>query len=148
MCKLPCFEGKHCKNMQTHFKKHGIWRILWQKNADNGAKCRLDSFSGRRRRGYLKFPSLGGPHAGEKIKHTHCADPQGGGGKSWPWTAGAADGCEAFWHRDANNMHKCLKNQQLCKLLSPSRTKKKPAAWAATPREAGWINHPGIGVPQ
>ena len=31
MCKLPCFEGKHCKNMQTHFKKHGIWRILWKK---------------------------------------------------------------------------------------------------------------------
>ena len=39
-----------------------------EKNADNGAKCRLDSFSGRRRCGYLKFPSLGGPHAGEKMK--------------------------------------------------------------------------------
>ena len=38
------------------------------KNADNGAKYRLDSFSGRRRRGYLKFPSLGGPHAGRKDK--------------------------------------------------------------------------------
>ena len=67
--KLPCFEGKHCKNMQTHFKKHGIWRILWKNMqiTDNGAKCRLESFSGRRRRGYLKFLCLGGPHAGEKI---------------------------------------------------------------------------------
>ena len=36
------------------------------KNIDNGAKCCLDSFSGRRRRGYLKFPSLGSPHGGEK----------------------------------------------------------------------------------
>ena len=52
-----------------------------EKNADNGAKCRLDSFSGRRRRrrrGYLKFPSLGGPHAGEQIKSTHWEDPKGG----------------------------------------------------------------------
>ena len=53
-----------------------------EKNADNGAKCRLDSFSGRRRRGYLKFPSLGGPHAGEKIKKsTHWEDPKGGGNR-------------------------------------------------------------------
>ena len=66
-----------------------------EKNADNGAKCRLDSFSGRRRRGYLKFPSLGGPHAGEKIKKHPLGGSQGRG-KSWPWTARAADGCEAF----------------------------------------------------
>ena len=53
-----------------------------EKNADNGAKCRLDSFSGRRRRGYLKFPSLGGPHAGEKIKkHPLGGIPRGGGNR-------------------------------------------------------------------
>ena len=50
-----------------------------EKNADNGAKCRLDSFSGRRRRGYLKFPSLGGPHAGEKIKKHPLGGSRGGG---------------------------------------------------------------------
>ena len=49
-----------------------------EKNADNGAKCRLDSFSGRRRRGYLKFPSLGGPHAGEKIKKHPLGGSQAG----------------------------------------------------------------------
>ena len=53
-----------------------------EKHADNGAKCRLDSFSGRRRRGYLKFPSLGGPHAGEKIKKHPLGGSQGVG-KSW-----------------------------------------------------------------
>ena len=51
----------------------------WKKNADNGAKCRLDSFSGRRHRGFLKFPSLGGPHEGEKIKKHPLGGSQGGG---------------------------------------------------------------------
>ena len=49
---------------------------------DNGAKCRLDSFSGRRRCGYLKFPSLGGPHGGEKIKKHPLGGSQGGGNRS------------------------------------------------------------------
>ena len=74
MCKLPCFEGKHCKHMQTHTGFGGFCG----KNADNGAKCRLDSFSGRRHRGCLKFPSLGGPHAGEKIKKHPLGGSQGG----------------------------------------------------------------------
>ena len=67
--------------MQTHFKKHGVWMIFYGNKADNGAECRLDSFSGRRRRGYLKFPSLGGPHAGEKIKKKTPIGriPRGGG---------------------------------------------------------------------
>ena len=51
------------------------------KNADNGAKCRLDSFSGGRRRGYLKLPSLGGPHAGEKIKKHPLGGSQGRGNR-------------------------------------------------------------------
>ena len=37
-----------------------------EKNADNGATCCLDSFSGRP--GYLNFPSLGSPHGGGKWK--------------------------------------------------------------------------------
>ena len=49
-----------------------------EKNADNGAKCRLDSFSGRRRRGCLKFPSLGSPHGEENIKQP-LGGSQGGG---------------------------------------------------------------------
>ena len=76
MCKLPCFEGKHCKNMQTRFKKHG--EDFVEKNADKGAKCRLDSF---RRRGYLKFHSLGGLHAGEKIKKHPLGGSQGEGNR-------------------------------------------------------------------
>ena len=31
--------------------------------------------------------------------------------------------------------------------LAPLTDRNKPAVWAATPREAGWINHPAIGVP-
>ena len=70
--KLPCFERKHCKNMQTNFKKYGIWRILWK-------KMLFGQFSGDRRRGYLKFPSLGGPHGGETIKKHPLGGSQGGG---------------------------------------------------------------------
>ena len=66
--------------MQTHFKKTRDLEDFVEKNADNGAKCRLDSFSGRRR-GYLKFPSLGGPHAGEKIKKHPLGGSQGSKGE-------------------------------------------------------------------
>ena len=55
--------AKTCK----HTSKNMGFGGFCGKNAENGAKCRLDSFSGRRRRGYLKFPSLGG-HQGEKVK--------------------------------------------------------------------------------
>ena len=41
-------------------------------------KCCLDSFSGRCRRGYLKFPSLGSPHVGEWEKTHLLAGSQGG----------------------------------------------------------------------
>ena len=65
--------------LQKHantFKKHGIWEILG-KNADNGAKCCLDTFSGRRRRGCLKFPSLGKPPPGGNVKK-HPLEGSGG----------------------------------------------------------------------
>ena len=67
-----------------------------EKNADNGAKCRLDSFSGRRRRGYLKFPSLGGPHAGEKIKKHPLGGSQGGGGNRGPGRPGLRMAAKLF----------------------------------------------------
>ena len=69
--------AKTCK----HTSKNTGFGGFCGKNADNGAKCRLDSFSGRRRRGYLKFPSLGGPHAGEKIKKHPLGGSQGGGNR-------------------------------------------------------------------
>ena len=102
---LERFYGDKCVNYRVlkeniaktckHTSKNTGFGGFCGKNADNGAKCRLDSFSGRRRRGCLKFPSLGGPHAGEKIKKHPLGGSQGRG-KSWPWTARAADGCEAF----------------------------------------------------
>ena len=43
--------------------------ILWKrKKGGNRGKCCLDSFSGRRRRSYLKCPSLGTPPRGGKVK--------------------------------------------------------------------------------
>ena len=61
------------KHANTVYKTRDLEDFA-EKNADNGAKCRLDSFSGRRRRrGYLKFPSLGGPQ-----KHP-SGGSQGGG---------------------------------------------------------------------
>ena len=84
---LERFYGDKCVNYRVlkeniaktckHTSKNTGFGGFCGKNADNGAKCRLDSFSGRRRRGYLKFPSLGGPHGGEKIKNTHWEDPKG-----------------------------------------------------------------------
>ena len=53
--------------------------ILWKrKKGGNRGKCCLGSFSGRSRRGYLKFPSLGSPHAGKVKKNTHWKDPRRG----------------------------------------------------------------------
>ena len=92
MCKLPCFEGKHCKTMQTHFKKHGIWRILWKKMQITVQNVVWTVFL-RVVVGCLKFPSLGGPRGGKDKKAPIGRIPRGG--KSWPWTARAADGCEA-----------------------------------------------------
>ena len=67
-----------CKNMQTHSKNTGFGRFLG-KNVDNGAKCCLNTFSGRRRRGCLKFPSLGSPHGREKWKKHPLEGSQGYG---------------------------------------------------------------------
>ena len=67
MCKLLGFEGNHCKIMQTHSKSTGFGGFCGKQIPQNGAKCCLDSFSGRSRRGYLKFPSLGSPHGGEPV---------------------------------------------------------------------------------
>ena len=67
---LERFYGDKCVNYralkENIFQKTRDLENFFGKNADNGAKCRLDTFYGRRRCGYLKFPSLGSPHAGEK----------------------------------------------------------------------------------
>ena len=47
-----------------------------EKNAEHGAKCRLDSFAGCRPR-YLKFPSLGGTHGANRFKSSDWEDPEG-----------------------------------------------------------------------
>ena len=81
------------------------------KNVDNGAKCCLDSFSGRRRRGYLKVPGLGRTHGGESEKNTHCQDRQGqeNRGSGRPGLRMAVK----FDEIDAKNMHKSYSNQQV-----------------------------------
>ena len=65
------------------------------KNAADHATCRLDSFSGRRR-GYLKFPSLGGPHTGEKIKKHPLEGSQGRGNRGPGGPGLRMDGFQAF----------------------------------------------------
>ena len=82
MCELLCFEGNHCKNMETHSKNTGFgW--FCGKNVDNGAKCCLGNFSGRRRRGYLKFPSWEAPTGGEKWKKLLEGSEAGGNRSSY-----------------------------------------------------------------
>ena len=109
-----------------------------ENNADNGAKCRLDSFSGRRRRGCLKFPSLGGPHAGEKIKKHPLGGSRGEGNQS-PGRPGLRMAAKLFEIEMQIICTNVLKknNGYVCKFPSPSHGPKKPAVWAATPREAG-----------
>ena len=75
---------KHCKHdvlERFYGDKCPNYRALKESiaNADDGAKCRLDSFSGHCCCGTLKCPSLGGPHAGEKIKKHPLGGSQGGG---------------------------------------------------------------------
>ena len=70
--------AKTCKHTSKNTSFGGF---CGKKNADNSAKCRLDSFSGRRRRGYLN--GLGGPHAGGRRKKHPLGGSQGGG-ESWP----------------------------------------------------------------
>ena len=111
-----------------------------ERNADNGAKCRLDSFSGRRRRGYLKFPSLGGPHGRENIKKHPLGGSQGGGNRSpgRPGLRMAANLFEIEMQNDANNMHKCWKtNSYVCKLLSPCHGPKKTCGVGGHPTRSG-----------
>ena len=67
-------------------------------------------FSGHRRRGYLKFPSWGGPHAGEKIRKHPLGGSQGGG-KSWPGLRMAAKLFEIEMQIACTNVKK---EQQLC----------------------------------
>ena len=71
-CKVPCFEGNHCKNMETHSKNTG--------------------FGGLSRRR-----------------------------------------CLAIWNSAAL--------QYSTPPLAPLTDRNKPAVWAATPREAGWIGN-------
>ena len=50
-CKAPCFEGNHCKNMETHSKNSGFGGL-----------------SRRRCTSYLKFRSFGEPPREGKVK--------------------------------------------------------------------------------
>ena len=124
------------------------------KNADNGAKYRLDSFSGRRRRGYLKFPSLGGPHAGEKRqKNTHWEDPKRGGnrGPGRPGLRMAAKLFEIEMQITCTNVQKT--KSYVCKLLSPCHGPKKTCGVGGHPTRSGvnmgelMINNQGLGIP-
>ena len=87
-----------------------------EKNANNGAKCRLNSSSGRCRG---KFPSLGGPHAGEKIKKHPLGGSQGRGnrGPGRPGLRMAAKLFEIEMQITCTNVKKT--NSYVCKLLSP-----------------------------
>ena len=59
MCKLLCFEGNHCKNMQTNEKNTGFGGFCG-KNVDN------DSLAWE------------APTGGKSEKSTHWKDPGGG----------------------------------------------------------------------
>ena len=88
MCKLPCFEGKHCKNMQTHFKKHGIWRILWKKMQIAVQNVVWAVFLG------VVVVAI----AGEKMKKHPLGGSQGGGEEIVALDGpGCGCGCEAFF---------------------------------------------------
>ena len=87
--------------------------------------------------GYLKFPSLGGPYAGEKIKKHPLGGSQRGGNRS-PGRPGLRMAAKLFEIEMQITCTRVKKtNSYVCKLLSPCDGPKKPAVWAATPREAG-----------
>ena len=79
-CKVPCFEGNHCKNMETHSKNTGFGGLsrrcclaIWNSAAWRASK---GGKSGN-------FHSLGSCHGGEKWKFPSLGSPHGPtGGKS------------------------------------------------------------------
>ena len=112
MCKYRVLKENIAKHASTLPKTRG-WEDFVEKHAANGAKCRLDSFSGRRRCGYLLFPSLGGPHAGEKIKKHPLGGSQGGGNRG-PGRPGLRMAAKLFEITCTN----VKKKQQLCMYIT------------------------------
>ena len=66
--------AKRCK----HIEKTRDLKDFAPKKIDNGANCCLDSFSGRRRRGYWNPLAWEAPTKGKIKKNTHWKDPTGG----------------------------------------------------------------------
>ena len=111
MCKLLCFEGKRCKNMQTHFKKHGIWMILWKK--------------GRAGTGCMSAVAMAPCTVLQSFIDVYCPS------------------LSNFPPLTYKDWLACQQTRSSCSTppLAPVTDPKKPAVWAATPREAGWIHH-------
>ena len=119
---------KHTNTLQkTRDVEHFV-----EKNADNGAKCPLDSFSGRRRRGYLKFPSLGGPQAGGKIKKHQLGGNRGPGR---PGLRMAAKLFDIEMQITCTNVQK--NNSYVCKFLSPCHGQKNTCGVGGHPTRSG-----------
>ena len=179
--KYPCFEGNHCKNMETHSKNTGFgglsrrrclaiwnfaaWRtskggksensIAWEAvtagksenslawEAPTGGKSENSLAWGAPTGGKSenslawgaptggKIPSLGSPHGGEKWKFPSLGSPTGGKSEnSLAWGAPTGGKVKIL---SLGSPHGGKPP------LAPLTDRNKPAVWAATPREAGWI---------
>ena len=87
-----------------------------------------------------KFPSLGSPHGGEKWKFPSLGSPHGGE-KKFP-SLGSPHGGEKWKFPSLGSPHGGLSLGSPHggkPPLAPLTDRNKPAVWAATPREAGWI---------
>ena len=80
-----------------------------------------------------KFPSLGSPHGGEKWKFPSLGSPHGGEKWKFPSLGSPHGGKVKILSLGSPHGGKPP--------LAPLTDRNKPAVWAATPREAGWIFH-------
>ena len=89
----------------------------------HGGKVKI-SHGGEKR----KFPRLGSPHGGEKRKFPSLGSLHGGKSEKYSRT-----------QQLCMSILLCCSAPHIPHHLAPLTDRNKPAVWAATPREAGWI---------
>ena len=105
-CKVPCFEGNHCKNMETHSKNTGfgglsrrrclaIWNSAAWRASKGGKKWKFHSLGSCHGGEKWKFPSLGSPHGGGKVKNSLAWGAPTGGKSENSLAWGAPTGGES-----------------------------------------------------
>ena len=123
------------------------WKFHSLGSCHGGEKWKFPSLGSPHGEEKWKFPSLGSPHGGGKWKFPSLGSPHGG--KKWKFPSlGSPHGGEKWKFPSLGEPPRGGKVKILSlgsphggkPPLAPLTDLNKPAVWAATPREAGWIS--------